>query len=134
MQLLGSGATFIARSHATHVKHMNEIFERAVKHDGFSVVEVLSECTMFYPGAFDSAIPRKGGSFDLIDEEEHDTTCINEAFELAQLDFPGKFGVFYEASRPTKNALEQKWIEEIQNAQGDLAPQDLMRKNFAAMH
>ncbi len=134
MQLLGSGATFIARSHATHVKHMDAIFERAIKHDGFSVVEVLSECTMFYPGAFDAAIPRKGGEFNIVDEEIHDTNSINKAFELAQLDFPGKFGVFYEKSRPSKNSLEQKWIEEVQANLGDLSPQDLMRKNFVAMH
>ena len=133
MQLLSSGATFIARSHATHVKHMNEMFERAVKHNGFSVVEVLSECTMFYPSAFDSAIPRKGGQFDLIDEEKHNLTSIKDAFELAQLEFPGKFGVFYQNERPSKNDLEQKWINEIHDKQGDLAPQDLMRQKFAAM-
>lgn len=134
MQLLGSGATFIGRSHATHVKHMNEIFERAINHNGFSVVEVLSECTVFYPGAFDAAIPRRGGEFNLIDEEEHDTTCINDAFELAQLEFPGKFGVFYQDERPTKNDLEQKWIDEVQGKLGDLSQQDVMRKNFATMH
>ena len=133
MQLLGSGATFIGRSHATHVKHMNEIFERAVNHKGFSVVEVLSECTMFYPGAFDSAIPRKGGEFDLVDEEQHDLTSINEAFKLAQLEFPGKFGVFYQDERPSKNELEENWINDVQSRTGDLSPQDLMRQNFAAM-
>ncbi len=133
MQLLGSGATFIGRSHATHVKHMNEIFERAVNHKGVSVVEVLSECTMFYPNAFDSAIPRKGGEFDLVDEEEHDLTSINEAFKLAQLEFPGKFGVFYQDERPSKNELEQNWINDVQSRTGDLSPQDLMRQSFAAM-
>ena len=134
MQLLGSGATFIARSHATHVKHMNEMFERAVNHRGFSVVEVLSECTMFYPGAFDSAIPRKGGEFDLIDEEAHDLTSINEAFELAQVDFPGRFGVFFQRERPSKNDLEQNWIEEVQAKTGNLSPRDLMRQSFSTMH
>lgn len=134
MQLLASGATFIGRSHAAHVKHMNEIFERAIRHKGFSVVEVLSECTMFYPGAFDAAIPRKGGQFDLIDEEQHDVTSINGAFELAQLEFPGKFGVFYQSERPTKNELEQRWIDELQGKSEGVAPQDLMRKSFASMH
>jgi 2-oxoglutarate ferredoxin oxidoreductase subunit beta len=89
---------------------------------------------VFYPGAFDAAIPRRGGEFNLIDEEEHDTTCINDAFELAQLEFPGKFGVFYQDERPSKNDLEQKWIDEVQGNLGDLSPQDLMRKNFATMH
>ena len=134
MQLISSGATFIGRSHATHVKHMNEMFERAIQHKGFSVVEVLSECTMFYPGAFDAAIPRRGGEFNLIDEELHDTKSIDQAFKLAQIEFPGKFGVFYKDSRPSKNDLEQNWIEEVQGGLGDVSPQDLMRKNFAAMH
>jgi 2-oxoglutarate ferredoxin oxidoreductase subunit beta len=89
---------------------------------------------MFYPGAFDAAIPRKGGTFDVIDEEVHDTANISAALELAQLEFPGKFGVFYREDRPTKNALEQRWIDEVQGKQGDLSPQDLMRKNFASMH
>jgi len=30
------------------------------------------------------------------------------AYKLAQLPFPGVFGVFYESDRPTKNALEKK--------------------------
>jgi 2-oxoglutarate ferredoxin oxidoreductase subunit beta len=89
---------------------------------------------MFYPGAFDAAIPRRGGEFNLIDVEEHDATCINDAFELAQLEFPGKFGVFYQDERPSKNDLEQKWIDEVQGNLGDISPQDLMRKNFATMH
>jgi 2-oxoglutarate ferredoxin oxidoreductase subunit beta len=50
-QLLASGATFIARTHAAQVKHMMDTFERAILHDGFSVVECLSECVMFYPGS-----------------------------------------------------------------------------------
>ena len=53
-QLVATGATFVARTHAAQVKHMNEMFERAILHPGFAVVETLSECTMFYPGAFDS--------------------------------------------------------------------------------
>jgi 2-oxoglutarate ferredoxin oxidoreductase subunit beta len=88
---------------------------------------------MFYPGAFDAAIPRKGGEFHVIDEEAHDRKNINKAFELAQIEFPGKFGVFYEAQRPSKNELEQKWIDEVQSKIGDLSPQDLMRRSFAAM-
>ena len=59
-QLIASGASFIARTHAAQVAHMCDMFQRAILHDGFSVVECLSECVMFYPGAFDDAVPRKG--------------------------------------------------------------------------
>ena len=41
---------------------MIEMIERAMDHQGFSVIECLSECVEFYPGVFDPANPRKGGS------------------------------------------------------------------------
>ncbi len=69
-QLICAGATFIARTHATQVNHMIQMIERAMDHEGFSVIECLSECVEFFPGAFDPANPRKGGAFSLIDEKE----------------------------------------------------------------
>jgi hypothetical protein len=98
-QLLATGASFVARTHATQVSHMNQMFERAILHDGFSVVECLSECTMFYPGAFDDAVPRKGGVFDTIDETQHDTSSDIAAWQLADLPAPGKYGVFFQTDR-----------------------------------
>src|SRR5476649_689136 len=41
--LVNSGATFVARSHATQVNHMTDMMLRAAKHDGFSVVDVSSK-------------------------------------------------------------------------------------------
>jgi len=116
-KLLASGATFVARSHATQVNHMIEMMTRAARHRGFSVVEILSECVEFFPGAFDAGNPRKGGAFTLIEERKHDGSPEDAArhdvadeaaaFRLASLAWPGAFGVFYENNeRPTKNALE----------------------------
>lgn len=132
-QLLASGATFIARTHAAQVKHMEEIFTRAIQHDGFSVVECLSECVMFYPGAFDDSTPRKGGTYDLIDETQHDVTDDQAAFKLAENLAPGKFGVYYQVNRPTKNALEQKWIDDTQAKLGGTSQKDILKKRFEAM-
>ncbi|MGI8602655.1 MAG: thiamine pyrophosphate-dependent enzyme [Verrucomicrobiales bacterium] len=132
-QLIASGATFIARTHAAQVAHMMQIFERAIRHDGFSVIECLSECIMFYPAAFDDGNPRKGGVFDVIDETQHDKTDEIAAFRLAQLPNPGKFGVFFEVARPTKNALEQKWIDDTQEKLGDVNQKDILRKRFEIM-
>src|ERR1043166_3486332 len=52
-KLVASGATFIARTHAAQVNHMIQMIERAMDHQGFSVIECLSECVEFFPGAFD---------------------------------------------------------------------------------
>ena len=132
-QLLASGASFIARTHAAQVNHMNQMFERAILHKGFSVVECLSECVMFYPGAFDNAVPRKGGVFDTIDETQHDTTSDVAAWHLADLPAPGKYGVYYEVSRPTKNELEQRWIDDTQSKLAGVSPKDILRRRFEAM-
>ncbi|WP_050025839.1 thiamine pyrophosphate-dependent enzyme [Verrucomicrobium sp. BvORR034] len=132
-QLLASGATFIARTHAAQVKHMEQMFERAILHDGFSVVECLSECVMFYAGAFDDSTPRKGGTFEAVDETQHDVTDEVAAFKLAENLAPGKFGVYYQVQRPTKNDLEQKWITDTQAKTGGVSQKDLLRKRLEAM-
>lgn len=142
-KLVYGGASFVARTHAAQVKHMMEVFERAILHPGFSVVEVLSECVIFYPGAFDEGNPRKGGSFDIIEErkwdsspedaERHDISDENAAYQLASLPFPGKFGVFYETDRPTKNQLEQKWIDSTREKVGSASAADLLSSRFASM-
>ena len=77
-KLLAAGATFIARTHATQINHMIQMMDRAMDHDGFSVIECLSECVEFYPGAFDAGNPRKGGEFKLIDEKKWDGTPEDE--------------------------------------------------------
>ena len=142
-KLVSSGATFIARSHASQVKHMMAMFERAILHPGFAVVETLSECVVFNAGSFDDSIPRKGGVFELVDEkkwdhtpedeERHDVTDEIAAYRLAEDQYPGKFGVFYEIDRPSKNTLEQKWIDSSRKRIGDATPADLLRQRFALM-
>jgi len=142
--LLNSGATFVARSHATQVNHMTEMMLRAAKHDGFSVVEILSECVEFFEGAFDAAVPRKGGAWNLIEEKKndgtpedanrHDVTDEVAAFKLASQAWPGSFGVFYENKvRKTKNAIEAeislKLRERTKNA-SDLA---VLQATFAKL-
>lgn len=143
LKLVASGATFVARTHASQVKHMNEMFERAILHDGFSVVEVLSECVIFFKGAFDEANPRKKGEFELIeekrwddspeDEDRHDVTDKLAALGLAMEDWPGRFGVYLETDRPTKNTLEHKTIEAAQEKVGGASATELLRSRFEKM-
>ena len=142
-KLLAAGATFIARTHATQINHMIKMIERAMDHDGFSVIECLSECVEFYPGAFDPANPRKGGEFKLIDEKKwdgtpedearHDVTDEIAAYRLADQPFPGLFGVFLESDRPTKNSFERNWIETTRAKLGNPSDLQLLERTFARM-
>ena len=142
--LLNSGATFVARSHATQVNHMTEMMLRAARHDGFSVVEILSECVEFFEGAFDAAIPRKGGNWVLIDEKKndgstedaarHDVSDELAAFQLAGQAWPGKFGVFYEnKTRRTKNAIEAELIAKTREKTKGATDLALLQATFAKL-
>ncbi len=141
--LLNSGATFVARSHATQVNHMTEMMTRAAQHDGFSVVEILSECVEFYEGAFDAANPRKGGAFRNIElkkndgtpeyAQRHDPTDELAAYKLATEPWPGSFGIFYEVKRPTKNRLEADLIARARERTKGAADLDLLQASFARL-
>jgi 2-oxoglutarate ferredoxin oxidoreductase subunit beta len=117
---------------------------RAAKHDGFSVVEILSECVEFFEGAFDAAIPRKGGTWSLIEEKKndgtpeddkrHDTSDEVAAFKLAQQAWPGAFGVFYEnKTRKTKNALEADLVVKAKERTKNASDLALLQSTFSRM-
>ena len=44
----GAGASFVARATTYHVTSLKEILGKAIKHKGFSVVEVLSQCPTYF--------------------------------------------------------------------------------------
>lgn len=141
--LLTAGATFVARSHATQVNHMVEMMHRAALHDGFSVVEILSECVEFFEGAFDGANARKGGTWKTIelkkndgtpeDAARHDPTDELAAMKLALEPWPGSFGVFYEVKRPTKNQLERDLIARTREKTKGASALQLLEGTFAKM-
>jgi 2-oxoglutarate ferredoxin oxidoreductase subunit beta len=142
--LINSGATFVARTHATQVNHMVEMMLRASQHDGFSVVEILSECVEFFEGAYNASVPRKGGSFQAIEEKKHDGTPEDAArhdptdegaaAHLALEPWPGRFGVYYEnKTRATKNALEQDLIARTREKTKGASDLELLQKTFARM-
>ena len=103
-----------------------------MQHDGFSVIECLSECTEFYPGAFDAANPRKGGAFNQV-PADHDVTDEYAAYKLADAEGSGVFGLFYKVDRPTKNANEAKLIADTRSKLGGLADWQILKKNFDRM-
>lgn len=130
--LISSGASFVARTTHTNPSHVLQMMEAAMDHDGFSVIECLSECVEFYEGAFDSANPRKGGQFNLV-PPDHDVTDEHAAYKLADAAFPGYFGIFYDGKRPTKNAQEAKIVTDAQERVKGLEPWQILRKSFERM-
>jgi 2-oxoglutarate/2-oxoacid ferredoxin oxidoreductase subunit beta len=131
-QLVSAGATFVARTTHTNPNHVLQMMEAAMDHDGFSVIECLSECVEFYEGAFDASNPRKGGKFDLV-PAEHDVTDEVAAYKLAGEPFPGKFGIFYKVNKPTKNVNEAAIVTSMQEKVKGLEPWQILQKTFDRM-
>jgi hypothetical protein len=74
--------------------------------------------------AFNDSWPKKGGVWDIIDETQHDVTDDVAAFQLADLPSPpANSASIYDVDRPTKNALEQKWIDDTQAKLGGVSAQ-----------
>ncbi|MDD3170411.1 MAG: thiamine pyrophosphate-dependent enzyme [Candidatus Paceibacterota bacterium] len=46
--MLDSRASFIGRSYSAKIDHMASLIEKAVKHDGFSFIEILQPCVSFF--------------------------------------------------------------------------------------
>lgn len=65
--VLGAGATFVARSVDVHVKHLQEILQRAIEHEGTSFVEIYQNCNIFNDGAWEWATDRKSKEENIID-------------------------------------------------------------------
>ena len=131
-QLISAGATFIARTTAKNPKHLLSVMEAAADHKGFSVVECLSECVEFYPGAFDPADPRKGGEFPEV-PESHDKTNELKAYELAEKAFPGYFGIFYQKSENTKNDMEDQIGARAKLKTQGLKDWEILKQSFSRM-
>ncbi len=131
-QAIAAGATFVARTTATNIPHLLKTMEAAMDHDGFSFIQCLSECIEFYPGAFDAANPRKGGTFFEV-PADHDVTDEYAAYKLADAAGSGAFGIFYQVQRPTKNANETKVIADHRAKVGAAADWQILTKTFDRM-
>lgn len=66
-----AGATFVARTTTFHIKQMADIIQQAILHEGFSVVEIFSQCPTYF-GRKNKA----GDAVDMIAYYKENTTPI----------------------------------------------------------
>jgi len=94
---LGAGASFVARCNVKDIKHTSEILEKAIKHKGFSYIEIVQPCKIFNP------MP----NIEKLMYKIEDNTDKLKAEQLAdEWDYnseQGKIaiGVIYQTSKPT---------------------------------
>lgn len=93
--LLTYGASFVARGYSAKPKQLAEIYQAAIKHQGFSFIQILSPCVMFnrtYDELDAAIVPLEGN---------HDITDFRAAMNLAWDTDTEHLGIFYQQERPT---------------------------------
>jgi 2-oxoglutarate ferredoxin oxidoreductase subunit beta len=94
---VGAGATFVARTSVYHAIEMERLIERALRHRGFSVVEVVANCFTSYGRMNQFASP-----VDMLRWMKENSVTVKAAEKLPPEQLEGKFtrGVIVERDLP----------------------------------
>ncbi len=95
---LAAGATFVARGFSGDIAQLGEIMRKAIKHKGFSFIDVLQPCVTF----------NKVNTYDYYRErvyridsiKNYDRTDIEHAFKRSLEEERLPTGIFYQVQRP----------------------------------
>jgi 2-oxoglutarate ferredoxin oxidoreductase subunit beta len=100
-----AGASFVARSTTYHVQQLTKILRQAILHEGFSVVEVLSQCPTYF-----GRKNRAGSAVDMMEFFKNHTTPIGSKAKKEHPDLIER-GVFVEKEVPEYCSEYDKIIE-----------------------
>jgi 2-oxoglutarate ferredoxin oxidoreductase subunit beta len=91
---MASGASFVARTTTYHAQQMADIFRQAILHEGFSVVEVMSQCPTYF-----GRKNKLGGAVDMMENFRDTTTPIGSKAKKENPDLIER-GIFIQEDRP----------------------------------
>ena len=100
-----AGATFVARSTTYHVQQLAKILKQAILHEGFSVVEVLTQCPTYF-----GRKNRLGSAADMMEDYKNNTTPIGSKAKKENPDLIER-GVFVQKEIPEYCSEYDKIIE-----------------------
>ncbi len=100
-----AGATYVARSTSYHVTLLQSLIENALQHQGFSVIETLTQCPTYF-----GRKNKLGGAVETLNWIKDQTVNVKAAAALPPEKLAGKIliGELHKADRPefTKNYLD----------------------------
>ncbi len=109
-----AGAVYVARWTTLHVRRLTNAMTEGLQKNGFSVVEAISPCAMYY-----SRINRLGDGLDMMNFY-HDNVEIRHGEDTKNLDigFQTKIicGKFVDRERPTYMERYSQWVEGVKGA------------------
>jgi 2-oxoglutarate ferredoxin oxidoreductase subunit beta len=103
-----AGATFVARSTTYHAKQSTDIIRQAILHEGFSVVEILSQCPTHY-----GRKNKKGDAVEMMRGYKENTTPIGSKAKQENPDLIER-GIFVQEELPEYCSEYDKIIAKAQ--------------------
>jgi 2-oxoglutarate ferredoxin oxidoreductase subunit beta len=100
-----AGATFVARTTTYHIQQMKDIIRQAILHEGFSVVEILSQCPTYF-GRKNKA----GDAADMIQHFKKNTTSIGSKAKQENPDLLER-GIFVQKEMPEYCSQYEKVVQ-----------------------
>lgn len=107
---IAAGATFVARTTTYHVKELSDIIRQAIIHDGFSVVEIFSQCPTYF-----GRKNKLGGAVDMLQKYKDATTPIGSKAKKENPDLIER-GIFVQKESPEYCSQYDQIIEEVQKS------------------
>ncbi len=106
-----AGATFVARTTTYHIQQMADIIRQAILHEGFAVVEILSQCPTYF-GRKNKA----GDAVDMIQYFKNHTTSIGSKAKKENPDLLER-GIFVQKQMPEYCSEYAKVVQKAMKGQ-----------------
>ena len=105
-----AGAVYVARWTVLHIRRLTKAITEALNKKGFSVIEAISPCAMYY-----SRTNKLGDGLDML-KFYHDNAEIRHGEDTKNVDIGFKtkivMGKFIDRERPTYTESYNKWLSE----------------------
>jgi 2-oxoglutarate ferredoxin oxidoreductase subunit beta len=100
-----AGATFVARTTTYHVQQISDIIRSAILHEGFSVVEVMTQCPTYF-----GRKNKQGSAVDMMNHMKAITTPIGSKKKAENPELIER-GIFVQTEKPEYCSEYNKVIE-----------------------
>ncbi len=107
-----AGATYVARSTAYHAKVLPNLIEKAITNKGFSIVEVITQCPIYF-----GRMNRIGGAVEMMKRQKEHAIGRKEAAGLTPEEIGDRFVIGELYNQPAPEYCEQ-YEKIIAKAQG----------------
>jgi 2-oxoglutarate ferredoxin oxidoreductase subunit beta len=104
-----AGATFVARSTVYHVKQLQTLIKKAISHNGFSVLEILTQCPTYF-----GRKNKKGSAVDMLNSFKDGTVPVGSEKKKENPELIER-GIFVEKVLPE---YCQAYAEMVERASG----------------